>query len=362
MPRSLCPRRARLAAALLGLVAVGGCMKSPDLPKVAQDIDAGLAELEADQWAEQCAPREYAAARAHRDFAAIEFEQGNGRHAGYHLVESKVQLTEAARRADVCRPKDDDKDNIYDHEDACPDEPETVNGYKDEDGCPEVDVDNDLVFDDADQCIGELEDRDGWQDDDGCPDPDNDRDGILDVDDRCPIDAEDMNGYQDEDGCPEGNVDRDLDGIPDARDKCPDEKENINEYLDEDGCPDVKPDNVNVTADRIEIEEKVLFQTGRSRILSQSYGILDSVAQVLRDYPALQVRIEGHTDSQGSDRINQRLSQQRAEAVFDYLVGKGIQANRMDPVGKGEEFPIDTNRTSDGRANNRRVEFHITNK
>jgi outer membrane protein OmpA-like peptidoglycan-associated protein len=350
----------------LGLAAVvcsvGACMKSPNLPKVAQDIDAGLAELERDHWAEQCAPREYAAARAHRDFAQIEFEQGDARHAGYHLVESKVQLTEASRRAEVCRPDDADGDSIWDHEDQCPDQAEVVNGYKDDDGCPEVDADNDLVFDDADLCIGELEDRDGWQDDDGCPDPDNDNDGFPDEQDRCPLDAEDINGYQDDDGCPEGNEDRDLDGIPDVRDKCPDEKENANQYLDEDGCPDVKPDNVNVTADRIEIEEKVLFQSGRSRILSKSYNILDSVAQVLRDYPALRIRIEGHTDSQGSERINQRLSQQRAESVFDYLVSKGIQASRMDPVGKGEEFPIDTNRTSDGRSNNRRVEFHITNK
>ncbi len=347
---------------LLSIAAVAGCMKSPPLTTYALEVDAGLKDLERDQWAEQCAPRQYATARSHRDFAAIEFEQGNGRHAGYHLVEAKNQLAEASRRADVCRPKDRDNDTIQDHLDKCPDEAETVNGYKDEDGCPEVDVDNDLVFDDADQCIGQMEDRDGFQDDDGCPDPDNDNDGLLDVNDNCPLDAEDMNGYQDTDGCPEGNIDRDLDGIPDSRDKCPDEKENLNQYLDEDGCPDVKPDNVNVTSDRIEIGEQVLFQTGRSRILSQSYDILDSVTQVLRDYPALRVRIEGHTDSQGSDSINRRLSQQRAQSVHDYLVGKGIPANRLVAEGKGEVSPIDTNRTTEGRANNRRVEFHITDK
>ena len=72
--------------------------------------------------------------------------------------------------------------------------------------------------------------------------------------------------------------------------------------------------------------------------------------------------IEGHTDSQGSDSLNKRLSQQRAAAVFDYLVGQGIERNRMNPSGFGEERPIDTNRTSEGRANNRRVEFHITDK
>jgi outer membrane protein OmpA-like peptidoglycan-associated protein len=347
---------------LLALLALGGCMKSADLPTLTAEVDAGLAQLSSDNWGEQCAPHDTAKASAHRDFATLEFEQGDGREAERHLLLAKQHLAEASRRADVCRPKDADGDKIWDHEDRCPAEAEVVNGYKDDDGCPEVDADGDKVYDDVDACPTEKEDIDTWQDDDGCPDPDNDGDGLLDVNDSCPLDPEDMNGYQDQDGCPEGKNDRDLDGIPDARDKCPDEPENINEYLDDDGCPDIKPENVRVTADRIEILEKVLFQTGRAVILPTSYGILDSVAQVLRDYPSIKVRIEGHTDNQGSDSLNKKLSDQRAKSVEKYLVDKGIATSRMTTEGVGEERPIDTNRTTEGRAANRRVEFHITDK
>ena len=69
------------------------------------------------------------------------------------------------------------------------------------------------------------------------------------------------------------------------------------------------------------------------------------------------IEIGGHTDSKGSNRYNQKLSQQRVEAVRSYLVNKGVDPSRMTAVGYGEEMPIDTNRTAEGRANNRRVEF-----
>lgn len=361
-PRSSSPlSKARLGALLLvGLLA--GCAK----PAPVQDWDAQLQrDLEfarSDRWAMQCAPSQLAMVETHHSFAMLEFEQGDSREAERHLSIARNNMIITLGKAEQCRPKDLDGDGIEDHLDQCPEEAELVNDYKDDDGCPEKDDDNDGVFNDADRCPTEREDPDGWQDDDGCPDVDNDNDGLLDIADKCPNEPEDLNGYQDEDGCPEGNADRDLDGVFDYADKCPDEPENVNEYLDEDGCPDVKPDNIRVTADRIEIQEKVLFSTGRSRILSSSYGILNSVAQVLRDYPSIKVRIEGHTDSQGSESLNKRLSQQRAKAVFDYLSAQGIQGSRMAPEGFGEERPIDTNRTSEGRTNNRRVEFHITDK
>ncbi len=343
-------------------VLLSGCAKPAPIQDWDSELARDLAFAQSDKWAMQCAPRELAMAETHHGFATLEFEQGDPREAERHLSIARENMVIALQRADQCRPKDADGDGIEDHLDACPQEAELVNGYKDTDGCPEKDGDNDGVFDDADKCPTEREDPDNWQDDDGCPDTDNDGDGLLDIADKCPNEPEDLNGYKDEDGCPEGNADRDLDGIFDYADKCPDEPENVNEYLDEDGCPDVKPENVRVTADRIEIQERVLFQTGRSRILPESYSILNSVAQVLRDYPSIKVRIEGHTDSQGSDTLNKKLSQERAQAVFDYLVGQGIQGGRMAPEGFGEEKPIDTNRTAEGRANNRRVEFHITDK
>ena len=131
--------------------------------------------------------------------------------------------------------------------------------------------------------------------------------------------------------------------------------------MDEDGCPDTAPQFVRITPEKIEITEKIQFATGKARILPESFPIIDSVAQVLRDYPGVRIEIEGHTDSDGSDTYNQRLSQQRAEAVRAYLIGQGqIAADRMTAVGYGEAKPIDTNRTTDGKANNRRVEFRIT--
>ena len=82
---------------------------------------------------------------------------------------------------------------------------------------------------------------------------------------------------------------------------------------------------------------------------------------MLADYPKIEVRVEGHTDSQGGASSNQRLSERRAKAVREHLAKQGVDGARMTAKGYGEEKPIDTNRTRAGRANNRRVEFHITN-
>ena len=199
-------------------------------------------------------------------------------------------------------------------------------GHLDEDGCPDYDRDEDLIEDSVDLCPDEPEDRDDFQDEDGCPDTDNDGDGILDVDDGCPNEPETMNGY-----------------------------------LDTDGCPDSGPSGVEIARNQIVISEKILFETGRSTIKPVSHGILQAVASVLADYPKIEVRVEGHTDSQGGASSNQRLSERRAKAVREHLIKQGVDGGRMSAKGYGEEKPIDTNRTRAGRANNRRVEFHITN-
>lgn len=345
--------------ALVAVVALSACKKTGPLDQYHEALKADLAEAQVDDWAEKCAPRELAMARSHRQFAELEFRQGDPRRAEHHLDVALENIAVALEKAEACRPKDRDGDGIWDHEDRCPDEPETVNGYQDDDGCPDYDKDADGIMDADDACPDQPEDIDGFEDTDGCPDPDNDQDTIPDFSDKCPNDPEDMNGYQDDDGCPEGVVDQDGDGVLDSMDACPDQAENINDYLDEDGCPDVKPQNVRVTKERIEIDQKINFALGKSTILSSSYPILDSVAQVMRDYPAIKIRVEGHTDSQGSDAYNQRLSEQRAASVQQYLRNQGIEGSRLKSRGLGETMPIDTNRTEAGRANNRRVEFHI---
>jgi outer membrane protein OmpA-like peptidoglycan-associated protein len=82
----------------------------------------------------------------------------------------------------------------------------------------------------------------------------------------------------------------------------------------------------------------------------------------LKDHPSITVEIQGHTDSQGDDDFNMKLSQRRAESVRDYLMGRGITPDRMVPKGYGETVPIADNRTATGRGENRRVEFVITSK
>ena len=141
------------------------------------------------------------------------------------------------------RDLDRDKDGIHNDIDACPNVPEDLDGFQDEDGCPDPDNDGDGILDGDDQCPNQAEDFDNFQDEDGCPDPDNDGDGILDAADRCPNQAETFNDFQDDDGCPdEAPVsDRDRDGYRDDVDKCPDQAEDFDGYQDEDGCPD--PDN-----------------------------------------------------------------------------------------------------------------------
>ncbi|MCB9524729.1 MAG: OmpA family protein [Myxococcales bacterium] len=260
--------------------------------------------------------------------------------------------------ADGCPDPDNDNDGILDAEDNCPNDPEDKDGFQDADGCPDPDNDNDGILDAQDQCPMDPEDKDDFQDEDGCPDPDNDRDGIKDVDDKCPMDPEDKDGFEDEDGCPD--PDNDKDGIPDVKDACPLEPETINGVNDEDGCPDKGKVMVKVTREKIEILEKVFFETNSDVIKTVSFGILNQVAAVLKANAHIKkLRVDGHTDDRGKDDYNLDLSDRRAASVVRYLVAQGVDRARLESKGFGEEQPIDTNKTSKGRANNRRVEFLI---
>lgn len=340
-------------------VLLAGCARVGPLPMMMEQTNGHLSRADIDEWAMECAPRELALARSHKAFAELEFQQGDDRRAEQHLLIARRNARLAVEAAEACRPKDRDGDGYVDNEDDCPDEPETFNNYLDEDGCPEGDRDDDTIFDVDDACPDSPEDFDNFQDEDGCPDVDNDNDGLLDVNDRCPNEQEDFDGDQDEDGCPDETGDADGDGIVDNIDRCVNEPETFNEYLDEDGCPDEAPQFVRVTKDKIEIEQRIQFESGKSRILPVSFPILDSVVQVMRDYPDLRVLVEGHTDSDGSESYNMRLSDNRAGAVRDYLIQNGVGASRLESLGYGETRPIDTNRTAAGKLNNRRVEFRI---
>ncbi len=284
---------------------------------------------------------------------------------------------------DGCPDVDNDGDGVPDSADKCPDEKEDPDGYQDADGCPDLDNDGDGIPDSADGCPNIPETKNGYQDTDGCPDdePDSDGDGILDKDDKCPTQAEDKDGFEDDDGCPD--TDNDKDGVVDEHDKCPNEPGVVENHgcpdSDKDGdgvvdrldnCPDEKgsADNhgckkkqlVVITKEKLQILDKVYFDTGKTTIRKRSFALLQNVADVMKSHPDIaKVRVEGHTDSVGKDEANKKLSQGRAEAVRAFLVKAGVPETRLDAVGYGEEKPVETNDTAKGRAANRRVEFTI---
>ncbi|MFM7765429.1 MAG: OmpA family protein, partial [Sphingomonadales bacterium] len=103
----------------------------------------------------------------------------------------------------------------------------------------------------------------------------------------------------------------------------------------------------------------VQFATGSARLLPESFASLDSLAEQFLANSAWKLEIKGHTDNQGSQEDNVKLSLKRSKAVFDYLAKKGVAASSMGYTGKGDTEPVEDNETEEGRAINRRVEFVI---
>lgn len=171
----------------------------------------------------------------------------------------------------------------------------------------------------------------------GCP-LDSDGDGVPDYRDQCP--GTPAGVEVDAVGCP---LDSDNDGVPDYRDQCPNTPAGTE--VNALGCPDsVVLNDVN-------------FEFDSAELTANARNILNGVAERLVNNPDVRVSIEGHTDSRGSAEYNKDLSQRRAESVTTYLAQRGVGANRMRAVGYGEERPIASNETDQGRAQNRRVEL-----
>lgn len=300
-----------------------------------------------------------------RVFAAFIFEPSIGDRDGDGLKDDVDKCPDDPEDfddfedTDGCPDPDNDRDGLLDEEDKCPNEPEDKDGIEDDDGCPELDVldrDGDNIPDEQDKCPDDPEDKDSFEDTDGCPDPDNDKDQILDVDDLCPNKPEDKDGFEDTDGCPD--PDNDNDKILDVDDSCPNDPEIYNNFKDEDGCPD--KGKVIERKGRIEILEKVQFETDKTDIKPESFALLDAVATTLRYRPEiLLVEIQGHADERGSDDHNMELTDGRAKSVRQYLIDKGIDANRLQSKGYGETRPLDTASNEDAWSKNRRVEFVI---
>jgi len=252
------------------------------------------------------------------------------------------------------KPKDRDHDGILDPDDACPDEPGVKTDDPKTNGCPPPkDQDGDGIVDPEDACPTVPGVRTSDPKTNGCP-PDRDGDGILDAEDACP----DEPGVRTDDpktnGCPPPK-DRDKDGILDAEDACPDDPGPKNEDPKKNGCP-----VAHIEKGQIRIREQVQFAYNSAQILKASDFILEAVAKILNDNPEIaKIEVQGHTDNKGGADYNKKLSDRRAASVVKWLVAHGIDKAKLMSTGFGKEKPIDTNDTDEGRANNRRVEFHI---
>ena len=256
---------------------------------------------------------------------------------------------------------DTDGDGIYDKDDACPE----VAGLEAFNGCP--DADGDGIEDSKDDCpnaAGSKEmngcpdaDGDGVADkDDACPNeaglaalagcPDADGDGVADKDDECPNEA----GPAENKGCPW--ADKDGDGVLDKDDQCPDVAGTVANM----GCPEVTEE---VQKELNEYAKTILFDTGKSSLNPASTKVFVDIIRILNEYPNAKFSVEGHTDSVGSEKLNQKLSEERANSVRDFLIEEGIDSSKLTAIGYGESKPIASNKTRSGRTENRRTEINL---
>ncbi|MFO0615322.1 MAG: OmpA family protein [Polyangiaceae bacterium] len=286
---------------------------------------------------------------------------------------------------------DPDHDNIIGANDACP----TTFGEKSEDpkknGCPPPDRDNDKIADALDACPSLPGRANSDPTQNGCP-ADYDQDGVADADDACPNQKGVASVDPARNGCP-GEVDTDLDGIADKADACPKQKGGRNDDPSKNGCPiadsdgdtiadssdacpnekglssnDPKlngcPDGVRFTTTEIVILKQVQFRFGMSSLDQTidpvSDDLLTAVRDVIVEHPEVkQIEVQGHTDDVGTVEYNQTLSEQRANAVRNWLIARGIAPERLVSRGYGATRPIATNQTEEGRQKNRRVQMVI---
>lgn len=286
---------------------------------------------------------------AHYTFG-VKFRFGQKDTDGDGVKDKQDACPETPGKVELAGCPDKDNDGIADKDDDCPD----VAGKPEFKGCP--DTDGDGIIDSQDGCPNAA----GNKDLNGCPDRDND--GIADKDDKCP----DVSGKKELAGCP----DKDGDGIADNDDACPDVK-GLPQFK---GCPDTDgdgiPDNIDkcpevpgVAANfgcpeaKFEFFKVVYFATEKSVPITKYTKDLDEVVSIMNEHSDVTLTVPGYADATGPKAYNMKLSEKRADYVINYLVKKGIAKDRLVKEFYGEDNPAATNKTSAGRALNRRVEI-----
>lgn len=144
--------------------------------------------------------------------------------------------------------------------------------------------------------------------------------------------------------------DSDGDGVIDANDECPGTPAGVK--VNAKGCPEV--------GEKLITLEGINFDFDKATIKPEYESILDGAVEALEGNPSVHVTVEGHTDSRGSEAYNQKLSEERAHAVVQYLIRKGIDPARLSPVGRGESAPVRPNDSEANMYKNRRVELVVT--
>ena len=256
-----------------------------------------------------------------------------------------------------CPLADADGDNVGDTEDACPQEPQGARPDPARRGCPQRDRDSDGVFDADDACpeaaLGTRPDSARR----GCPLGDRDGDGVSDPDDLCPDTPQGQRPDPVRRGCVFEVADGDSDLVPDADDACPNQAGVASLERATHGCPNAL---VELASGVLRTRRPVAFNPRRPNVRSVSRAQIDAVADVLRAAPSLRrVSVDVHGDGSGRPERALELSERRAALLMRMLIQRGVAAERLEAHGLGNQRPIGSAESSDGRARNERVEFRI---